>query len=71
MKDSDRQLNIDLAQSAEHWHDDQELLGSIPALILIFGCHLLIVFDSKLVQNAAYFDKLNKKFLCKQSYIKF
>ena len=25
-----RQLNSDLTQSVEHWHDDQEVLGSIP-----------------------------------------
>ena len=29
-KDSDGQLNVDLAQSVEDWHDDQEVLSSIP-----------------------------------------
>ena len=39
--DSDWQLNIDLAQSVEHWHDHQEALGSIPTegifVILLFS----------------------------------
>ena len=30
LKDSDWQLNVDLAQLVEHWHDDPEVLGSIP-----------------------------------------
>ena len=35
---SDAQPNYDLAQSVENWHDDQEVLGSIPNGSNFFDC---------------------------------
>ena len=49
--DSDWQLNVDLAQSVEHWHDNEEVLGlfsSSPSMLVGF------------CQNLAEIDELQK-----------
>ena len=41
IEDSDCQLNVNIAHSVEYWHDDQQVLGSIPT----GGNFCLIYFD--------------------------
>ena len=43
-KDSDWQPNIDLAQSVEHWCDDQEVLGSMPFFGWIYFALIRVSF---------------------------
>ena len=60
-EDSGWQLNIDLAQFVEHWHDHPEVLGSIPT-----GAIFDDFFSSSLCKDLS--DNLTEKPIVKNPF---